>query len=158
MFYSVVNSKWLKIVWSVMKFILQHTPPSVISDLYTDIQQGHMLLDLLEVLSGQHLVRQNNTNINSILHQTQKRILDMLSCEIMSDPSGVTELFASNLILHHRHWNTVKEVILIIHKSLQDFPYQNENKMSFYCWDCNKIFLLHSHGKKDLIPFSAEAT
>uniref|UniRef100_A0A803XRM3 Spectrin repeat containing nuclear envelope protein 2 n=1 Tax=Meleagris gallopavo TaxID=9103 RepID=A0A803XRM3_MELGA len=45
-----------------LKFILQHTPPSVISDLYTDIQQGHMLLDLLEVLSGQHLPREKGCN------------------------------------------------------------------------------------------------
>ncbi|OXB54356.1 hypothetical protein ASZ78_006237 [Callipepla squamata] len=31
-------------------------------DLYTDIQQGHMLLDLLEVLSGQHLPREKGFN------------------------------------------------------------------------------------------------
>uniref|UniRef100_A0A8B9BUY5 Spectrin repeat containing nuclear envelope protein 2 n=1 Tax=Anser brachyrhynchus TaxID=132585 RepID=A0A8B9BUY5_9AVES len=40
----------------------KHIPPSVISDLYTDIQQGHMLLDLLEVLSGQHLPREKGFN------------------------------------------------------------------------------------------------
>uniref|UniRef100_A0A669QTS1 Spectrin repeat containing nuclear envelope protein 2 n=1 Tax=Phasianus colchicus TaxID=9054 RepID=A0A669QTS1_PHACC len=45
-----------------LKFILQHTPPSVVSDLYTDIQRGHMLLDLLEVLSGQHLPREKGFN------------------------------------------------------------------------------------------------
>lgn len=37
--------------------LLQHTSPSVISDLFTDIKKGHVLLDLLEVLSGQQLVR-----------------------------------------------------------------------------------------------------
>uniref|UniRef100_A0A8C3BV29 Spectrin repeat containing nuclear envelope protein 2 n=1 Tax=Cairina moschata TaxID=8855 RepID=A0A8C3BV29_CAIMO len=49
-------------LYFTLKFILQHTPPSVISDLYTDIQQGHMLLDLLEVLSGQHLPREKGFN------------------------------------------------------------------------------------------------
>lgn len=38
-------------------FHWQHTPPSVVSDLFTDIKKGHVLLDLLEVLSGQQLVR-----------------------------------------------------------------------------------------------------
>ncbi|XP_030307946.1 nesprin-2 [Calypte anna] len=42
--------------------LAKHTPPSVISDLYTDIQQGHVLLDLLEVLSGQHLPREKGSN------------------------------------------------------------------------------------------------
>lgn len=39
------------------RFLWQHAPPSVISDLFTDIKKGHVLLDLLEVLSGQQLVR-----------------------------------------------------------------------------------------------------
>lgn len=84
-----------------LKFILQHTPPSVISDLYTDIQQGHMLLDLLEVLSGQHLVRQNNTNIASMLCQIQKKLQDILNCKDINNPPEVIELFASNLSLYH---------------------------------------------------------
>ncbi|NWX99642.1 SYNE2 protein, partial [Nothoprocta ornata] len=42
--------------------LAKHTPPSVISDLYTDIQKGHLLLDLLEVLSGQHLPREKGFN------------------------------------------------------------------------------------------------
>ncbi|XP_073098376.1 nesprin-2 isoform X4 [Manis javanica] len=37
--------------------LAKHTPPSVISDLFTDIKKGHVLLDLLEVLSGQQLPR-----------------------------------------------------------------------------------------------------
>lgn len=44
-------------VTSIQHIILQHVPSSVISDLYTDIKRGHVLLDLLEVLSGQQLVR-----------------------------------------------------------------------------------------------------
>ncbi|KAI6067966.1 Nesprin-2 isoform X1 [Aix galericulata] len=35
---------------------------NIVKDLYTDIQQGHMLLDLLEVLSGQHLPREKGFN------------------------------------------------------------------------------------------------
>ncbi|XP_042670139.1 nesprin-2 isoform X5 [Centrocercus urophasianus] len=46
----------------INSILAKHTPPSVISDLYTDIQQGHMLLDLLEVLSGQHLPREKGFN------------------------------------------------------------------------------------------------
>uniref|UniRef100_A0A8B9SQ23 Spectrin repeat containing nuclear envelope protein 2 n=1 Tax=Anas platyrhynchos TaxID=8839 RepID=A0A8B9SQ23_ANAPL len=46
----------------INSILSKHTPPSVISDLYTDIQQGHMLLDLLEVLSGQHLPREKGFN------------------------------------------------------------------------------------------------
>ncbi|KAM5273601.1 nesprin-2 [Ctenodactylus gundi] len=42
--------------------LAKHTPPSVISDLFTDIKQGHVLLDLLEVLSGQQLPRDKGSN------------------------------------------------------------------------------------------------
>uniref|UniRef100_A0A8C3IBQ1 Spectrin repeat containing nuclear envelope protein 2 n=1 Tax=Chrysemys picta bellii TaxID=8478 RepID=A0A8C3IBQ1_CHRPI len=42
--------------------LLQHTPPSVISDLYTDVKEGRVLLDLLEVLSGQQLSREKGCN------------------------------------------------------------------------------------------------
>ncbi|OWK09563.1 SYNE2, partial [Cervus elaphus hippelaphus] len=39
-----------------------HTPPSVVTDLFTDIKKGHVLLDLLEVLSGQQLPRDKGSN------------------------------------------------------------------------------------------------
>ncbi|XP_021103430.1 nesprin-2 isoform X2 [Heterocephalus glaber] len=42
--------------------LAKHTPPSVISDLFTDIRKGHILLDLLEVLSGQQLPRDKGSN------------------------------------------------------------------------------------------------
>ncbi|KAM6171021.1 nesprin-2 [Erethizon dorsatum] len=42
--------------------LAKHTPPSVISDLFTDIRKGHVLLDLLEVLSGQQLPRDKGSN------------------------------------------------------------------------------------------------
>lgn len=42
--------------------LAKHTPPSVISDLFTDIKKGHVLLDLLEVLSGQELPRDKGSN------------------------------------------------------------------------------------------------
>uniref|UniRef100_A0A8C3T368 Spectrin repeat containing nuclear envelope protein 2 n=1 Tax=Chelydra serpentina TaxID=8475 RepID=A0A8C3T368_CHESE len=38
------------------------TPPSIISDLYTDVKEGCVLLDLLEVLSGQQLPREKGCN------------------------------------------------------------------------------------------------
>ncbi|XP_007638273.2 nesprin-2 isoform X3 [Cricetulus griseus] len=42
--------------------LAKHTPPSVISDLFSDIKKGHVLLDLLEVLSGQQLPRDKGSN------------------------------------------------------------------------------------------------
>ncbi|XP_010601296.1 nesprin-2 isoform X1 [Fukomys damarensis] len=42
--------------------LAKHTPPSVIADLFTDIRKGHVLLDLLEVLSGQQLPRDKGSN------------------------------------------------------------------------------------------------
>ncbi|XP_004370998.1 nesprin-2 [Trichechus manatus latirostris] len=42
--------------------LAKHTPPSVVSDLFTDIKKGHVLLDLLEVLSGQQLPRDKGSN------------------------------------------------------------------------------------------------
>ncbi|XP_061468359.1 nesprin-2 isoform X2 [Rhineura floridana] len=40
----------------------KHSPPSIVSDLYTEIREGHVLLDLLEVLSGQQLPREKGSN------------------------------------------------------------------------------------------------
>ncbi|XP_038193388.1 nesprin-2 isoform X4 [Arvicola amphibius] len=42
--------------------LAKHTPPSVVSDLFADIKKGHVLLDLLEVLSGQQLPRDKGSN------------------------------------------------------------------------------------------------
>uniref|UniRef100_A0A480L0G3 Nesprin-2 n=2 Tax=Sus scrofa TaxID=9823 RepID=A0A480L0G3_PIG len=42
--------------------LAKHDPPSVISDLFTDIKKGHVLLDLLEVLSGEQLPRDKGSN------------------------------------------------------------------------------------------------
>ncbi|CAO2586640.1 Syne2, partial [Lemmus lemmus] len=42
--------------------LAKHTTPSVISDLFADIKKGHVLLDLLEVLSGQQLPRDKGSN------------------------------------------------------------------------------------------------
>ncbi|XP_025298589.1 nesprin-2 isoform X2 [Canis lupus dingo] len=42
--------------------LAKHIPPSVVSDLFADIKKGHVLLDLLEVLSGQQLPRDKGSN------------------------------------------------------------------------------------------------
>ncbi|XP_006891859.1 PREDICTED: nesprin-2 [Elephantulus edwardii] len=42
--------------------LAKHTHPTVVSDLFTDIKKGHVLLDLLEVLSGQQLPRDKGSN------------------------------------------------------------------------------------------------
>ncbi|KAJ7412926.1 nesprin-2 isoform X1 [Pitangus sulphuratus] len=56
----------------------KHTPPSVISDLYTDIQQGHLLLDLLEVLSGQHLLKLINIHVADIIEGKPSIVLGLI--------------------------------------------------------------------------------
>uniref|UniRef100_A0ABM5FBV7 Nesprin-2 isoform X3 n=1 Tax=Pogona vitticeps TaxID=103695 RepID=A0ABM5FBV7_9SAUR len=40
----------------------KHSPPSFVLDLYADVGKGHVLLDLLEVLSGQQLPREKGSN------------------------------------------------------------------------------------------------
>lgn len=36
-----------------------------------------------------------------MLHQILQRFLGMLSCKHMNGPSGIIDLFESNLFLHH---------------------------------------------------------
>ncbi|GCB80758.1 hypothetical protein scyTo_0023234 [Scyliorhinus torazame] len=37
--------------------LAKHKTPSIVQDLFQDLRDGHRLLDLLEVLSGQRMVR-----------------------------------------------------------------------------------------------------
>ncbi|KAM6069250.1 nesprin-2 [Theristicus caerulescens] len=73
----------------INSILAKHTPPSVISDLYTDIQQGHLLLDLLEVLSGQHLPREKGfntfqcrSNIENALTFLKRRSLKLINIHV----------------------------------------------------------------------------
>ncbi|NXE90290.1 SYNE2 protein, partial [Menura novaehollandiae] len=73
----------------INSILAKHTPPYVISDLYTDIQQGHLLLDLLEVLSGQHLPREKGfntfqcrSNIENALTFLKSRSLKLINIHV----------------------------------------------------------------------------
>ncbi|NWI58085.1 SYNE2 protein, partial [Calyptomena viridis] len=93
-------------------FILQHTPPSVISDLYTDIQQGHLLLDLLEVLSGQHLPREKGfntfqcrSNIENALTFLKRRSLKLINIHVADIIEGKPSIVLGLIwtIIFHFH-------------------------------------------------------
>ncbi|XP_060030825.1 nesprin-2 isoform X4 [Erinaceus europaeus] len=90
--------------------LAKHTPPSVVSDLFTDIKQGHILLDLLEVLSGQQLPRDKGTNtfqcrinIEHALTFIQKRSIKLINIHVTDiidgNPSIILGLIWT-IILH----------------------------------------------------------
>ncbi|XP_054681925.1 nesprin-2 isoform X1 [Grus americana] len=96
----------------INSILAKHTPPSVISDLYTDIQQGHLLLDLLEVLSGQHLPREKGfntfqcrSNIENALTFLKSRSLKLINIHVADiiegNPSIVLGLIWT--IIFHFH-------------------------------------------------------
>ncbi|NXX50529.1 SYNE2 protein, partial [Tricholaema leucomelas] len=91
----------------------QHTHPYVISDLYTDIQQGYLLLDLLEVLSGQHLPREkgpNNTfryrsNIENALTFLKSKSLKLINIHVADIIEGKPSIVLGLIwtIIFHFH-------------------------------------------------------
>uniref|UniRef100_A0A8B9G878 Spectrin repeat containing nuclear envelope protein 2 n=1 Tax=Amazona collaria TaxID=241587 RepID=A0A8B9G878_9PSIT len=89
-----------------------HTRPYVISDLYTDIQQGHLLLDLLEVLSGQHLPRekglnvfQRRSNIENALTFLKSRSLKLINIHVADITEGKPSIVLGLIwtIIFHFH-------------------------------------------------------
>ncbi|XP_026554203.1 nesprin-2 [Pseudonaja textilis] len=67
----------------------KHPSPSLILDLYSDIGKGHVLLDLLEVLSGQQLSRekgsntfQRRSNIENALTFLKNRSLKLINIHV----------------------------------------------------------------------------
>ncbi|NXT55069.1 SYNE2 protein, partial [Pluvianellus socialis] len=92
--------------------LAKHTPPSVISDLYTDIQQGHLLLDLLEVLSGQHLPREKGfntfqcrSNIENALTFLKSRSLKLINIHVADIIEGKPSIVLGLIwtIIFHFH-------------------------------------------------------
>ncbi|XP_075387998.1 nesprin-2 isoform X2 [Tenrec ecaudatus] len=90
--------------------LAKHTPPTVVSDLFTDIQKGHVLLDLLEVLSGQELPRdkgsnpfQCRTNIEHALAFLRNRSIKLINIHVTDiidgNPSIILGLIWT-IILH----------------------------------------------------------
>ncbi|KAL6049704.1 hypothetical protein STEG23_021217, partial [Scotinomys teguina] len=90
--------------------LAKHTPPSVISDLFADIKKGHVLLDLLEVLSGQQLPRDKGSNtfqcriniehaLTFLKHQSIKLINIHVADIVEGNPSIILGLIWT-IILH----------------------------------------------------------
>ncbi|XP_051477330.1 nesprin-2 isoform X2 [Apus apus] len=96
----------------INSILAKHTPPSVISDLYTDIQQGHLLLDLLEVLSGQHLPREKGfntfqcrSNIENALTFLKSRSLKLINIHVTDIIEGKPSIVLGLIwtIIFHFH-------------------------------------------------------
>uniref|UniRef100_A0A8C3EIV6 Spectrin repeat containing nuclear envelope protein 2 n=1 Tax=Corvus moneduloides TaxID=1196302 RepID=A0A8C3EIV6_CORMO len=84
----------------------------VVSDLYTDIQQGHLLLDLLEVLSGQHLPREKGfntfqcrSNIENALTFLKSRSLKLINIHVADIIEGKPSIVLGLIwtIIFHFH-------------------------------------------------------
>ncbi|XP_075568151.1 nesprin-2 [Pelecanus crispus] len=99
-------TRWINLI------LAKHTPPSVISDLYTDIQQGHLLLDLLEVLSGQHLPRERGfntfqcrSNIENALTFLKSRSLKLINIHVADIIEGKPSIVLGLIwtIIFHFH-------------------------------------------------------
>ncbi|XP_009990126.1 PREDICTED: nesprin-2-like, partial [Tauraco erythrolophus] len=96
----------------INSILAKHTPPSVISDLYTDIQQGHLLLDLLEVLSDQHLPREKGfntfqcrSNIENALTFLKSRSLKLINIHVADIIEGKPSIVLGLIwtIIFHFH-------------------------------------------------------
>ncbi|XP_010221465.1 PREDICTED: nesprin-2 [Tinamus guttatus] len=96
----------------INSILAKHTPPSVISDLYTDIQKGHLLLDLLEVLSGQHLPREKGfntfqcrSNIENALTFLKSRSLKLINIHVADIIEGKPSIVLGLIwtIIFHFH-------------------------------------------------------
>ncbi|KAI1237534.1 Nesprin-2, partial [Lamprotornis superbus] len=92
--------------------LAKRTPPYVVSDLYTDIQQGHLLLDLLEVLSGQHLPREKGfntfqcrSNIENALTFLKSRSLKLINIHVADIIEGKPSIVLGLIwtIIFHFH-------------------------------------------------------
>ncbi|KAM9294370.1 nesprin-2 [Gastrophryne carolinensis] len=82
-------SKWIN------SQLLKHPTRTVVKELYVDIQDGHILLDLLEVLSGEQLPRekgrnvfQSRSNIASSLSFLEKRSIKLINIHVEDIISG----------------------------------------------------------------------
>ncbi|KAL1790760.1 nesprin-2 isoform X2 [Sigmodon hispidus] len=90
--------------------LAKHVPPSGISDLFTDIKKGHVLLDLLEVLSGQQLPRDKGSNtfqcrinIEHALTFLKKRSIKLINIHVADIVEGNPSIILGliwTIILH----------------------------------------------------------
>ncbi|XP_063015844.1 nesprin-2 isoform X4 [Melospiza melodia melodia] len=96
----------------INSILAKHIPPYVVSDLYTDIQQGHLLLDLLEVLSGQHLPREKGfntfqcrSNIENALTFLKSRSLKLINIHVADIIEGKPSIVLGLIwtIIFHFH-------------------------------------------------------
>ncbi|XP_053922750.1 nesprin-2 [Cuculus canorus] len=96
----------------INSILAKHTPPSVVSDLYTDIRQGHLLLDLLEALSGERLPREKGfntfqcrSNIENALTFLKSRSLKLINIHVADIIEGKPSIVLGLIwtIIFHFH-------------------------------------------------------
>ncbi|XP_018411527.1 PREDICTED: nesprin-2 [Nanorana parkeri] len=90
--------------------LLKHQKESVVKDLYADMQDGHVLLDLLEALSGEVLPRekvknifQSRSNIESALTFLGKQSIKLINIHVEDIISGKPSIVLGliwQIILH----------------------------------------------------------
>ncbi|KAG8561188.1 hypothetical protein GDO81_015281 [Engystomops pustulosus] len=90
--------------------LLKHPQSTVVKDLYVDIKNGHLLLDLLEVLSGEDLPRekgknvfQSRSNIESALNFLGSRSIKLINIHVEDVISGKPSIVLGliwQIILH----------------------------------------------------------
>ncbi|KAM3917975.1 nesprin-2 isoform 2-T2 [Leptodactylus fuscus] len=88
----------------------KHPQSSVVKDLFVDLEDGHLLLDLLEVLSGENLPRekgknifQARSNIESALNFLGKRSIKLINIHVEDIISGKPSIVLGliwQIILH----------------------------------------------------------
>ncbi|MGH0145623.1 UNVERIFIED_CONTAM: hypothetical protein FKN15_051455 [Acipenser sinensis] len=78
-------------------FVFNHRPPTVVLDLFTDVRDGNRLLDLLEVISGQPMIKLVNINIPDIIEGKPSIVLGLIWTIILHfhhrPPTVVLDLF-----------------------------------------------------------------
>ncbi|KAJ8410368.1 hypothetical protein AAFF_G00203490 [Aldrovandia affinis] len=88
----------------------KRTPPAVVSDLFTDLQDGVRLLDLLEVLSGQRMKRekgrgvfQGRSHIETALNFLKKKSIKLVNINVPDIIDGRPSIILGliwSIILH----------------------------------------------------------
>ncbi|XP_007908456.2 uncharacterized protein LOC103189761, partial [Callorhinchus milii] len=91
--------------------LAKHQTPSTVNDLFTDLQNGHRLLDLLEVLSGQQLPRERGlrnpiqwrSNIETALKFLRKKSIKLVNINVPDIVEGRPTIILGliwSIILH----------------------------------------------------------
>ncbi|KAM8921387.1 LOW QUALITY PROTEIN: nesprin-2 [Pelodytes ibericus] len=98
----------------------KHPQSSLITDLFIDLQNGHMLLDLLEVLSGEQMRRekgknvfQSRSNIDSALTFLGKQSIKLINIHVEDIISGKPSIVLGLIwkIILHFHIESLADIL-----------------------------------------------